>query len=107
MNNQQITIKQIRAKWITEDNFKPYGQLITATKDGKLHDSKDAQLNLSNGIPRFYIMHLEKKGRKFSKITRHSLCTQCLGSLEGKDWLIAVAPPSESQKTRSRKTSSF
>ena len=107
MNNQQITIKQIRAKWITEDNFKPYGQLITATKDGKPHDSKDAQLNLSNGLPRFYIMHLEKKGRKFSKITRHSLCTQCLGSLEGKDWLIAVAPPCESEKPDLEKLVAF
>ncbi len=28
-------------------------------------------------------------------INRHLLCTQCLGSLEVKDWFIAVAPPSE------------
>jgi ureidoglycolate hydrolase len=38
-------------------------------------------------------MRLDKRGRKFHKITRHLQCTQCLGSLEGKDWLIAVCPP--------------
>ncbi|MBD0300781.1 MAG: ureidoglycolate lyase, partial [Tolypothrix sp. T3-bin4] len=39
------------------------------------------------------IMRLEKRGQKFHKITRHLQCTQCLGSLSGKDWLIAVCPP--------------
>ncbi|MEL6327878.1 MAG: ureidoglycolate lyase, partial [Cyanobacteria bacterium J06626_23] len=24
---------------------------------------------------------------------RHQACTQCLGALEGRDWLMAVAPP--------------
>jgi ureidoglycolate hydrolase len=38
-------------------------------------------------------MRLHCRGRKFHTITRHIQCTQCLGSLEGKDWLIAVAPP--------------
>jgi ureidoglycolate hydrolase len=107
MNNQQIILKQISSKWITEENFKPYGQLITASKDSKPYDRSDAQLDLSNGIPRFYIMHLEKRGRKFSKITRHSLCTQCLGSLEGKDWFIAVAPPCDSQKPDLEKLAAF
>ncbi|MFW6359748.1 MAG: ureidoglycolate lyase, partial [Chroococcales cyanobacterium] len=34
----------------------------------------------------------------FSRITRHALCTQCLGSLEGKEWFLAVAPPSEADR---------
>jgi len=86
-------IQQLQTEWITPENFRSYGQVISASKDGKFFDAEDAQLNLQNGTPRFYIMRLYKKGRKFNKITRHVQCTQCLGSLEGKDWLIAVAPP--------------
>ncbi|HEY9764474.1 MAG TPA: ureidoglycolate lyase, partial [Trichocoleus sp.] len=51
------------------------------------------QLQLSKGIPRFYIMQLEQRGLRFHRITRHQQCTQCLGALEGKEWVIAVAPP--------------
>jgi len=87
------TIQQLQAEWITPENFRPYGQVISASEDGKSFDAEDAQLNLQNGTPRFYIMRLHKRGRKFNKITRHVQCTQCLGSLAEKDWLIAVAPP--------------
>jgi ureidoglycolate hydrolase len=87
------TIQQLPAEWITPERFRPYGQVIFASQDGKSYDADDAQLNLQNGTPRFYIMRLHHKGSKFHKITRHIQCTQCLGSLEGKDWLIAVAPP--------------
>ncbi|MFB2919773.1 ureidoglycolate lyase [Aerosakkonema funiforme] len=90
---QSILLKQLQAISITPESFRPYGQVISASNDGKLFDAEDAQLNLHNGIPRFYIMRLHRRGRKFHKITRHQQCTQCLGSLEGKDWLIAVAPP--------------
>ncbi|MEA5533648.1 ureidoglycolate lyase [Crocosphaera sp. XPORK-15E] len=89
------TIKNLPALTITSDNFQAYGQLITSSKDGKLYDQTDAKLNLKNGIPRFYIMQLKKRGRQFDRITRHCQCTQCLGALEGKEWLMAVAPPSE------------
>ncbi|MBE9197527.1 MULTISPECIES: ureidoglycolate lyase [unclassified Nodularia (in: cyanobacteria)] len=87
------TVQPLQAEWITPENFRRYGQVISASEDGKTFDTEDAQLNLQNGTPRFYIMRLEKRGRKFNKITRHLQCTQCLGSLEGKDWLIAVCPP--------------
>ena len=87
------TVQQLQAEWITPENFQRYGQVIFPSKDGKRYDEQEAQLNLENGTPRFYIMRLHKKGRKFHKITRHVQCTQCLGSLDGKDWLIAVAPP--------------
>ncbi|OCQ99460.1 Ureidoglycolate hydrolase [Nostoc sp. MBR 210] len=92
MNTSQ-TVQQLKAELITSENFQRYGQVIFASKDGKAFDAEDAQLNLQNGTPRFYIMRLEKRGRKFNKITRHIKCTQCLGSLEGKDWFIAVCPP--------------
>lgn len=87
------TVQQLRAEWITPENFRPYGQVIFPSKDGKSFDAEDAQLALEKGTPRFYIMQLHCKGRKFHNITRHTQCTQCLGSLEGKDWLIGVCPP--------------
>lgn len=88
-------VKQLTAQWIAPESFQKYGQVIYASFDGKAYDATDAQLVLQNGIPRFYIMRLAHRGRKFHKITRHVKCTQCLGSLEGKDWLIAVAPPTD------------
>jgi ureidoglycolate hydrolase len=91
---QLILLQKIQAEWITKEKFKPYGQLIIPTANTKPYDQEDAQLNLNNGIPRLYIMHLTQRGRKFDSVNRHVLCTQCLGSLEGKDWFIAVAPPS-------------
>lgn len=90
------TVQHLQAKWITPENFRPYGQVIFPCEDGKNFDVQDAQfaqLNLQNGTPRFYIMRLQQRKRKFAKITRHLQCTQCLGSLAGKDWLIAVCPP--------------
>ena len=93
--NQSVVLKKISAELITADTFKPYGQLITPAADGAVFDETDAKLNLNNGIPRFYIMRLQAKGRKFHTITRHNLCTQCLGSLHGEEWLMAVCPPSD------------
>ncbi len=89
------TIKSLPLVDISVDNFKPYGQLITPSEDGKMYDDTDAQLNLKNGIPRFYIMRLTERGRRFHRITRHQQCSQCLGSLEGKEWFLGVAPPQE------------
>ena len=91
-------VKQLNAQWITLESFQRYGQVIHASRDGKAYDSTDAALVLHNGIPRFYIMRLYHKGRKFHTITRHVQCTQCLGSLEGKEWLIAVAPPTDASQ---------
>jgi ureidoglycolate hydrolase len=85
-------IQPILARPLTAEDFRPYGQVIFATEDGKPYDTADAQLQLEQGIPRFYIMRLQQPGRQFSRITRHRKCTQCLGALAGKQWLIAVAP---------------
>ncbi|MGB3651089.1 MAG: ureidoglycolate lyase [Rivularia sp. (in: cyanobacteria)] len=87
------TVKQLQAQTITSENFQDYGQVIFPELDGKSFDAEDAQLVLDNGIPRFYIMQLQRRGRKFHNITRHAKCTQCLGSLAGKDWFMAVCPP--------------
>ncbi|NJL86842.1 MAG: Ureidoglycolate hydrolase [Leptolyngbyaceae cyanobacterium SM1_1_3] len=88
-----LALRSLVARSITADNFKPYGQVIFPTADDQTFGAESAQLQLQNGIPRFYIMQLRHRGRCFSRITRHYQCTQCLGSLEGKSWLLAVAPP--------------
>ncbi len=90
-----ITTQILTVQNVTVENFRSYGQLIIPSEDGKLFDSSDAQLDLSQGIPRFYIMRLHQRGRKFHQITCHLKCTQCLGSLGGKEWLIAVCPPNQ------------
>ncbi|MBD2098671.1 ureidoglycolate lyase [Trichocoleus sp. FACHB-591] len=100
-------LERLPAQPITPENFQPYGQVIAASTDGKLFDSEDAQLVLDRGTPRFYIMRLHSKGRKFHNITRHVQCTQCLGSLEGKEWLLAVAPPSPSSQPDLDKIAAF
>ena len=88
-------IKELTVQSLTSESFQRFGQVIWAVEDGKPYGCEDAQLDLSLGIPRFYAMRLHYRGRKLSRITRHLRCTQCLGSMAGKDWLIAVAPPLE------------
>ncbi len=89
------TLQQLTAQSLTTEAFQPFGQVLSPQWDGKPYDTNDAQLKLDGGIPRFYIMQLKSKGTRFDRITRHLACTQCLGSLEGKEWLMAVAPPCE------------
>ncbi len=103
----QATIQTLSAAWITKDAFAPYGDLVLPSQDGQSHDQTEAQLDLSQGQPRFYIMQLKRRGRQFHRIARHQLCTQCLGSLEGKTWLLAVAPPSESSKPNTEQLKAF
>lgn len=88
-------LQKLPAQPLTPEAFQPYGQVICATEDGKPFGTEDARLQLQAGTPRFYIMRLQQRGRKFHKITRHLNCTQCLGALEGKEWLLGVAPPGD------------
>ena len=85
---------------ITQASFQPFGQVIWPQPDSKAFDFQDAQLQLQNGIPRFYIMQLHQRGRRFTYITRHNACTQCLGALEGQTWFLAVAPASDRARPR-------
>ncbi len=86
------------AEALTPETFQPFGQVISATVDGKPFDEADAQLVLDQGIPRFYIMRLEPNGFTFSRMTQHHRCTQCLGSLASREWYLGVAPPSEPEE---------
>lgn len=90
--SHSASLQLLTARPISAEAFQPYGQVIFASEDGKAYDAAEAQLQLDQGTPRFYIMRLRQRGRQFSRITRHQKCTQCLGSLAGKSWLIAVAP---------------
>jgi hypothetical protein len=40
------TVQQLRAEWVTPENFRRYGQAIFPGVDGKLLDAEDAQLVL-------------------------------------------------------------
>ncbi|XP_024523879.1 uncharacterized protein LOC9641226 [Selaginella moellendorffii] len=84
----------MRAVPITEENFRPFGQLLGKIGDGCEYGSGDAQLNLANGIPRFYLMELRKTGLRFKRITHHARVTQCLGSVGAHPWYMAVSLPS-------------
>ncbi|MEM9117828.1 MAG: ureidoglycolate lyase [Cyanobacteria bacterium P01_F01_bin.56] len=98
MLSPSTTLKSLSAVTITPEAFAPFGQVIFPSADGFSYGSEDAQLKLDAGIPRFYIMRLEGKGRQFHAITRHRRCTQCLGALAGAEWLMAVAPPGDAEE---------
>ncbi|KAJ6720313.1 UREIDOGLYCOLATE HYDROLASE [Salix viminalis] len=63
-NPQPVNVKVVKPTEATPESFKEYGQVIEASPDGEEFGPKDAQLNLTLGIPRFYIMKLEKKRSK-------------------------------------------
>lgn len=78
---------------LTTAAFAPFGTAMAATEDGVPFGPGDAQLELSQGRPRFYIMRIPSRGRVVRQITRHRRVTQVLASVGGLPWLIAVAPP--------------
>ncbi|CAL1374345.1 unnamed protein product [Linum trigynum] len=88
---KKIKLKPIEA---TPESFMDYGQVIGPSPDGEEFGPQDAQLNLSEGTPRFYIMSLTNRPLGFSTITHHAKVTQCLGSIGGGAWYLGVAKPS-------------
>jgi ureidoglycolate hydrolase len=54
-------VQQLKAELITPENFERYGQVISPSGDGQVFNGEDAQLNVQNGIPHFYIMRLHNK----------------------------------------------
>lgn len=91
---QEAKVVKLRAVEATPESFASFGQVIGASPDGDEFGPHDAQLDLSRGIPRFYIMRLQNRPLKFSTITHHASVTQCLGSVGGQDWYLGVAKPS-------------
>jgi ureidoglycolate hydrolase len=94
----------LEVRELTGEAFAPYGQIVAPIRAGGQgaeagYDPEtspaEAKLVLHNGEPRLWIMHLPHVGLGFSRIARHRKVTQCLGSLGGREWLIAVAPPGD------------
>ena len=74
------------------ENFAQFGQVVPECDDGDLFGEADAQLELSKGVPRLYLMKLNgKRPLRADRITRHCQVTQCLGALGlNEDFYIVV-----------------
>lgn len=81
---------------LTPETFGPFGEVGGPLTDGG-HGLGDVALDLSAGAPRFYIMRLTGRGLSFNAMARHDRVTQCLGAVDGRPWLIAVAPSALAQ----------
>lgn len=94
---------QIQAHDLKDDLFAPYGDIIKPRLSGEQFDraysydpSKEhthVKLVMTNGEPTLRIMHQRLRGLVFSKMARHRRVSQCLGSLQGKEWYMAFAAP--------------
>ncbi|KAG4151723.1 hypothetical protein ERO13_D04G083000v2 [Gossypium hirsutum] len=101
----ELTVIKLKPIEATPESFKEFGQVIEASPDGAEFGPTDAQLDLSKGIPRFYIMNLQNRPLKFSTITHHASVTQCLGSIGGHVWYLGIAKPSlvDSEEVKNEK----
>jgi ureidoglycolate hydrolase len=97
-------VTTVKTRGLERKAFAPYGEIISARRAGTQFDdnpydpqasAEEASLTLTNGTPRLWIMCLKRNGLAFSKMARHRRVSQCLGSLQGKEWFIAVAPPND------------
>ena len=82
--------------------FAPCGEIIRPRRAGGQFDNNpydpetaagEATLTLANGVPRLWLMQLAGPRLIFGNLARHRRVSQCLGSMHGKEWFIAVAPP--------------
>jgi ureidoglycolate hydrolase len=96
MSSNPLRVVRLTALPPTPETFAPFGELIAPSEYGKHFSPEEAQLDLTLGQPRFYIMRSPFHGMEFSRITRHRKVTQCLGARNDRDWFIAVAPPDDS-----------
>ncbi|KAG8501259.1 hypothetical protein CXB51_003392 [Gossypium anomalum] len=101
----ELTVIKLKPIEATPESFKEFGQVIEASPDGEEFGPTDAQLDLSKGIPRFYIMNIQNRPLKFSTITHHASVTQCLGSIGGHVWYLGIAKPSlvDSEEVKNEK----
>jgi ureidoglycolate hydrolase len=93
-----FTMRDLTIETLTAESFAPFGTVIPPMDDGVEFGPHDAQLDLSQGTPRFYAMRIPGRGHIVKQITRHRHVTQTLASVGGHDWLMAVAPPADLDK---------
>jgi ureidoglycolate hydrolase len=86
-----VEMPRIAVNDLSTESFAPFGMVGLPLADGA-HGAGDVALDLSYGRPRFYLMRLADRGTEFDQMARHDRVTQCLGTIDGLPWLIAVAP---------------
>jgi ureidoglycolate hydrolase len=89
---ETLPAHSLTAETVTAENFAPFGVVLTPMADGTPFTSEEAVLDVSGGIPRFYLMSLDDKQPEFTRVTRHLETTQTLMSVGDVEWTIAVAP---------------
>jgi ureidoglycolate hydrolase len=89
-----LPVIPLAAEPLTSTAFAPYGQVIWPQGDDGDWQPGDADLELSQGQPRLYLVRLPARGLRFRELAAHRLVSQCLGVMGPHAWQIAVAPPS-------------
>ncbi len=84
---------RLRVEPLTAEGFACFGTVMAPTEDDAGFGPDAAELDLSQGTPRFYTMRIPGRGLTVEKITRHRRVTQVLASAGGHPWTMAVAPP--------------
>jgi ureidoglycolate hydrolase len=97
----------VAAQVLTDEAFAPYGNIIKPRLSGEQFDraysynpsqeETHVKLVMTNGVPVLRIMHQRLRGLNFTRMARHRRVSQCLGSLQGKEWYMAVAAPTSGE----------
>jgi ureidoglycolate hydrolase len=99
-----LSVRGISARDLDPTAFASFGNVIRPRAGGGQFDKnpydpetsgEEPELVLCNARPRLWIMHLFDRGLRFEKMARHRRVSQCLGSLGGKEWFMAFAPPQD------------
>ena len=111
------TLFSVQAQPLTDGAFAPYGDIIKPRLSGEQFDRSNpynaaneqthVELMVTNGDPVLRIMHQQHRGMIFSKMARHRRVSQCLGSLQGKHWFMAVAAPTKNDAPRLEDVAAF
>lgn len=90
---QPGSMRQLLPTEATQQALAPYGQLVEPLPNGADEGPGDAELTLDGGKPRFWVMAVAHREPRVEALARHSRCSQCLASADGKPWWMVLAPP--------------